>query len=130
LLRSHDQELTAIGCLLRHGLDIPENQEQRIDHVKQVMSLSFDLGPRITIVQAGKVRVEEQSPANQLLSEALLTLGQFGDRVGVTLALETGLEAGEVLAQFLARFDTGSLGVNLDPANLLMHDSDPIAGNV
>jgi sugar phosphate isomerase/epimerase len=128
LLRSHDLELTAIGCPLRHGLDTPENQEQRIDHIKQVMNLSFDLGPRITIIQAGQVRADEQSSANQLLSEALLTLGQFGDRVGVTLALETGLEAGEVLGQFLARFDTGSLGVNLDPANLLMHDFDPMAG--
>jgi sugar phosphate isomerase/epimerase len=41
------------------------------------------------------------------------------------LALETGTESGEVLAKFLDRFDTGGLGVNLDPANLLTHGFPP-----
>ena len=57
-------------------------------------------------------------------TEALLALGHHGDRVGSVLALETGLESGTVLRAFLDRFDTGGLGVNLDPANLLMHDFD------
>ena len=47
------------------------------------------------------------------------------DRTGTTLALETGLESGQVLRAFLDRFDTGGLGVNLDPANLLMNGFDP-----
>ena len=41
--------------------------------------------------------------------------------VGATLALETGLNSGEALRKFLDRFDTAGLGVNLDPANLMMH---------
>src|SRR6516162_10194518 len=43
LLKTHNLELTALGCPLRHGLDIAENQEQRIDYVRKVLSLSFDL---------------------------------------------------------------------------------------
>src|SRR5207245_10829514 len=58
------------------------------------------------------------------LRESLTALAQHGDRVGVTLALETGLESGAVLRAFLDRFDTGSLGVNFDPANLLSHGFD------
>jgi L-ribulose-5-phosphate 3-epimerase len=124
LLRAHNLELTAVGCPLRRGLDTPENLEGRIEHVKEVMSLSFDLGPRIGIVQAGQVPEKAEDPRYQLLSEALLALGQYGDRVGVILALETGLEPGPVLRGFLDRFDTGSLGVNFDPANLLMNGFD------
>jgi sugar phosphate isomerase/epimerase len=127
LLRAHNLELTALGCPLRRGLETPENQEARIDRVKQVLSLSFDLGPRIAIVQAGQVPEDAQAPSVPWLTEALSVLGQHGDRVGATLALETGLEPGEVLAQFLSRFDTGGLGVNLDPANLLMNGFDPLA---
>jgi sugar phosphate isomerase/epimerase len=41
------------------------------------------------------------------------------------LALETGLESGTVLREFLDRFDTGGLGAHLDPANLLLHGFDP-----
>src|SRR5262249_41638737 len=48
-----------------------------------------------------------------------------GDRVGAVLALETGLESGAVLRAFLDRFDTGGLGVNLDPANLLLNGFEP-----
>src|SRR5438132_14433761 len=43
LLRSHNLELTALGCPLRRGLDSPEDQEQRIDHLKAVLDLSVAL---------------------------------------------------------------------------------------
>jgi L-ribulose-5-phosphate 3-epimerase len=126
LLRSHNLELTALGCPLRHGLDTPENQDGRIDHVRKAMSLSFDLGPRIAIVQAGRVPAEDEvSPRAALLTESLTILGQHGDRSGTVLALETGLESGAALAKYLDNFDTGGLGVNLDPANLLMREFDP-----
>jgi sugar phosphate isomerase/epimerase len=126
LLRAHNLELTALGCPLRHGLDVVENQEGRLERVCQVMTLSYDLGPRLAIVQAGRVPTpEELTPRAALLAEALRSLGQHGDRTGTILALETGLEEGTVLRAFLDRFDTGGLGVNLDPANLLLHDLDP-----
>jgi sugar phosphate isomerase/epimerase len=90
------------------------------------MSLSFDLGPRIAIVQAGRVPAEDDvSPRAVLMTEALTVLGQYGDRSGTVLALETGLESGAALSKYLDRFDSGGLGVNLDPANLLMRDFDP-----
>jgi L-ribulose-5-phosphate 3-epimerase len=79
----------------------------------------------VTIVQAGQVPEDPAEPRAVLLREALLALGHHGDRTGTTLALETGLESGAVLRQFLDRLDTGGLGVNLDPANLLMHGFDP-----
>lgn len=125
LLRSHNLELTALGCPLRHGLDILEGQDARIEHIKKVLSLSFDLGPRIVIVQAGQVPEKPDSPAAKRFTEALLALGQYGDRTGTVLALETGLESGEVLRDFLAQFDTGGLGVNYDPANMVMNRFDP-----
>jgi sugar phosphate isomerase/epimerase len=127
LLRAHNLELTALGCPLRRGLDAADNQQPRIEHVQKVLSLSFDLGPRIAIVQAGAVADEPDNPRTHTLKESLLALAHHGDRVGATLALETGLEDGSVLAAFLARFDSGALGVNLDPANLLLHGFDPYA---
>lgn len=125
LLRTHNVELTAIGCPLRRGLDAAEDQEGRLLHVQKVQTLAFDLGPRIVVVQAGEVPEDLESARARTLSESLTVLGGYGDRVGVTLALETGLESGQRLADFLRRFDSGSLGVNLDPANVLLHGFDP-----
>ena len=128
LLKTYNLELTAVGCPLRHGLDVPEALEERIDLLRLTMVLSFDLGPRVTIVEAGRVQEEESDPRRLLMREALLTLGQHGDRVGAVLALETGLESGEVLRKFLVGFDSGGLGVNFDPANLMMHGFDLYEG--
>src|SRR5947207_7699615 len=81
LLRSHNLELTALGCPLRHGLDTAENQDERIEHVRKVMSQSFDLGPRIAIVQAGRVPAEDEvSARSALMKESLTILGHHGDR--------------------------------------------------
>ena len=124
-LRSHNLELTALSCPLRRGLDVAENQQPRLEHIQKVMSLSYDLGPRIVIVQAGQIVEDLNDPRMNILRESLHDLACHGDRSGTTLALETGLESGAVLASFLDRFDSGSLGVNLDPANLLLHNFDP-----
>lgn len=125
LLQSHNLELTALGCALRQSLDSPEDQQQRIEHTKAVLGLSVDLGARIAIVQAG--RIPEQIDDRGDLTEILQALGRHGDHIGAVLALEAGLESGAVLAGFLLRFrfDTASLGVNLDPASLLQHGFDP-----
>ncbi len=126
LLRLHDVELTAVGCPLRRGLDTTEDQQPRLEHVRKVMALAFDLGARVVILQAG--RIPDDDPRMAVLTESLTNLAQHGDRIGVVSALETGLESGEVLAALLKRFDTGSLGANVDPANLLMHGFDPYQG--
>jgi L-ribulose-5-phosphate 3-epimerase len=121
LLRAHNLELTALGCPMRRGLDVAERQEERIDYLRDVLALSFDLGPRIVIAEAGKIPEADADLRMVLMTEALLALGHHGDRVGATLALETGLNTGEVLRKFLGRIDTAGLGANFDPANLMMH---------
>lgn len=130
LLRSHSLELTALGCPLRHGLDVAEGQEARIEHVQHVMSLAFDLGARTVVASVGQVPEDAASPGAGLLAEALGALGPHGDRIGVVLALDTGPEPGNVLQQFLARFDTGGLGANVNPAQFLLHGLDPYENTV
>jgi len=125
LLRLHNVELTALGCPLRRGLDTTEDQEPRLEHIRRVMALSFDLGARRVIVQAGRIPDREDGPRTPTLTESLSNLARYGDKIGAAVALETGLEPGAVMAAFLKRFDTGSLGANFDPANLLMHGFDP-----
>ncbi len=126
LLRTHNLELTALGCPLRHGLDVAEDQQPRLEYVRKVMQLSYDLGARLVILEAGKAPTAEEidTPRAALLNEALLELSRQGDRTGVLIGLETGLESGKALRAYLDRFDTGSLGVNFDPANLLINGFD------
>lgn len=53
-------------------------------------------------------------------------MGAHGDRIGVSLALETGLESGKVLADFLSKIDSGALGASLNPGSLTINGFDPL----
>jgi sugar phosphate isomerase/epimerase len=127
LLRSFNQELAALNAPLRRGLDSAEHLQPRLEHLQKVMQLAFDLGARRVVVPCPKIPEDLATPRAQTLRESLFALGTFGDRIGCVLALEIGYDSAEVVKTYLARFDTGSLRVTYDPANLLLHGHDPIA---
>jgi len=50
----------------------------------------------------------------------------FGEK-GIELAFETGQESGESLQRFLFKLDRANVGVNFDPANMILYEKgDPI----
>jgi sugar phosphate isomerase/epimerase len=126
LLKTYDLHLTALNCPLRFGIDVFENQQPRIEFVKLVMQLAFDLGPRLIVIQCPRLPEDETDPRAIRLREALVALGIHGDRTGCRVALEIGLDPTEKVRDYLNSFDLGSLGVNYDPANMLVNQHDPI----
>jgi sugar phosphate isomerase/epimerase len=128
LFTSHQLDIAALSCPLRHGLESPENQDARIDRLRQAMTMAFELGSRLVVVQPGPLVLDPKDPRYPALAEALTALGQHGDRCGSRLALETGFDAPEAVAGLLARFDTGGLAVAFEPGNLMVHNHDPYEG--
>src|SRR5437764_9624526 len=51
ILRGYNLELAAVGCPLRRGLDVAEDQQPRLERIRQAMTMSYDLGARIAVVQ-------------------------------------------------------------------------------
>jgi sugar phosphate isomerase/epimerase len=127
LLRTRNLEAAALGCPLRHGFDTPAQLEARVAYVKKVLSLAYELGARRVVVAAGVVPSQPADPALRLLRESLADLGAHGDRVGSVLALEAGGEPPAALAGLVRGLTSGGVGVNVDPANLLMRRIDPVA---
>jgi L-ribulose-5-phosphate 3-epimerase len=142
MLRSFNLELAAVGCPLRKSLDTFEHQQPRIDHIKAIMQLAFELGAKKVVVPMPAIPEEpvaEQStepksfftmnaapPKAVTLRESLTALGQYGDRIGTLVCLEAGLDSGEKLRDYLNSYDHGSLSVTFDPANFLMNRHDPV----
>lgn len=128
LLRSSGQELCAVRVPLRRGLDVAENQQPRLELVRDALRVAFDLGARKVVVPCPKLpEPGEESRRANLLRESLANLGPFGDRVGSVLALEIGYDPAAKVRDYLATFDTGSLKVTYDPANMILHGHDPLA---
>ncbi|MBR4727595.1 MAG: sugar phosphate isomerase/epimerase, partial [Clostridia bacterium] len=57
-------------------------------------------------------------------------LSRYADSVGAHFAIETGPETSAVLKEFLDAHGSTGVGVNLDPANLVMVTGDDPAGAV
>lgn len=126
LLRSYNLELAAFNLPLRHGLDEIEHQQQRIDHTRAAMQMAFDLGARKLVAPCPKLPKEDELRRGTVMRESLAALVQFGDRIGTALALEIGFDSSDAVKAYLASFDSGSLKVAYDPANMLLHGHDPL----
>jgi sugar phosphate isomerase/epimerase len=127
LLRSYNQQLAAVNVPVRRGLDVADGLQPRLERVRKAMQLAFDLGGRRVVVPCPRIPEDETTARAQLLRESLLALGPHGDRIGCVLALEIGFDPADNVKAYLSGFDTGSLKVTYDPANLLLHGHDPLA---
>ena len=135
LLRSHDLVVSALVCPLRNGIDVAENLEPRLEQIRDAMALAFELGPRLVVIPVGKFAAPAKpadesaavllSPQANLLRESLDALGRHGDRTGVTVALQAGLDDPADVVAYLGSFDRGSLGVAFNPAHLVLNTFNP-----
>lgn len=112
-----------------HGLELANDNDWKVPKMTQVMDLAVDLNTSVVTTHIGVIPDNTEDPRWQVMHEACAELGRHGEKVGVRLAIETGPEPVHVLKTFCDSFDSGSVCVNYDPANLAMvTGEDPVAG--
>jgi sugar phosphate isomerase/epimerase len=117
--------ISAVAFRTRRGYAVLDELDARIDATKRAMRTAYELGTNVVINHIGCVPPESDAAAMSTLVEALSDLGRHAQRVGAMLAAETGTESGEALAALIARLPPGSLGVDLNPANLILQGHAP-----
>ena len=111
----------AIAFPTRRGYDIEEDLDRRIAATKRAQQLAYELGASVVINHIGRIPEDSESRGWQTLVQSLTDIGRFGQHVGALLAAETGTEDGADLARLLEALPEGSIGVNFDPGNLVIH---------
>ncbi len=104
-----------------HGFQNAQENPKRIDESKKVMDLALDLGCNVVTTHVGVIPADKAHPRYAIMAKAAEQLGSYGEKIGATFAIETGPEPAAVLRAFLQ--DIGmpkGIGVNFDPANLVM----------
>lgn len=128
----HDNgiEISALcGDLGGHGFQNAGENFEKIRRTCAIADLAADLGTRVVTTHIGVVPENRNSGIYAIMVEACRTMGAYAAGCGVTLAIETGPETPERLLAFLRDTGTKGLGVNYDPANLVMvHGIDPVPG--
>lgn len=76
---------------------------------------------------AGFLPQRRDDPGRSAMLDRLRRIADLFGEHGVDLAFETGQETAETLADVLAHLDRPNVGVNFDPANVILYDAgDPI----
>jgi sugar phosphate isomerase/epimerase len=120
LLKDLGLEVSALcGDMGGHGFEIQKDNAERIEKTRGIIDLAAACGSKVITTHIGVIPEDEKSAQFAAMLEALDTLGSYGIKQGITLAIETGPEKPETLKKFIAQTH-GGVGVNLDPANFVM----------
>jgi len=101
--------------------------EQNWKNIQATATLASELGLKLVTFHAGFLPHEESDPSFAKLSARLAQVADLFHSEGLALGLETGQETAPVLLRLLERLNRPNLGVNFDPANMLLYDKgDPL----
>ncbi|MFB3891896.1 MAG: sugar phosphate isomerase/epimerase family protein [Phycisphaerae bacterium] len=116
------------GDLGGHGFARARDNPAKVERSRKIVDLAVDLGTNIVTTHIGVVPADKKSQEHQAMLAACRELGQYARSKGVTFAIETGPETAVRLKGFLDDVGSAGIGVNLDPANLVMvTGDDPVA---
>jgi sugar phosphate isomerase/epimerase len=117
--------VAAVSFRTRRGYHVLEELEARLEATRRAMRLAYDLGTNVVVNHIGRVPPESDAAATGTMVEALAELGRYGQKVGALVAAETGSESGPELARLIARLPPGSIGVDFNPAKLILNGHSP-----
>ncbi len=122
------EDYTTLETIRRTGGIVPDaTWDRNWCNIQAVATLATRLGLRLVTFHAGFLPHEPADPDFVKLMGRMRQVADLFGGVGIQLGLETGQETAETLDGFLAQLDRANVGVNFDPANMLLYDKgDPI----
>ena len=104
--------------------------KERVEKSKRILDLAKDLETDIVTTHIGVVPSDPNHDRYKIMQEACHELAEYADSINAHFAVETGPETSAVLKGFLDSLNSTGVGVNLDPANLVMVTGDDPVGAV
>lgn len=118
------------GDLGGGGFVHPERNAERIEKSKRILDLAKDLETDVVTTHIGAVPTDSGNERYKIMQEACFELSSYADSINAHFAIETGPETSATLKGFLDSLGSTGVGVNLDPANLVMVTGDDPAAAV
>jgi len=101
--------------------------EQNWRNIQATASLAQQLKLKLVTFHAGFLPHDPADPDFAKLKQRLVRTAEVFNARGIALGLETGQETADVLSEFLTQLGQPNVGVNFDPANMLLYaKGDPI----
>lgn len=121
-------DIAALCGDIGRGFLNPETNAWVLPKMKAYVDLAVDLGVRVVSSHIGQLPDDESHASWTVGLKAFEDLGAYAEARGCVIAMETGPEEPVVLKRFLDKIGNRGIGVNYDPANLVMFGFDHIGG--
>jgi L-ribulose-5-phosphate 3-epimerase len=135
VLRQNDISIvsTMFGCVgedystlesIRHtgGIAPDATWEQNCRNIRASAALAAELGQKLVTFHAGFVPHEESDPAFAKILRRLNEVAGIFAAENIDVGFETGQETAPALASLLQKLNRPNVGVNFDPANMILYD--------
>ena len=123
------EDYSTLDSIRQTGGIVPDQHwDQNWKNIQQNATLTKAMGLRFVAFHAGFLPHDENDPALPKLRDRLARIADLFGNLGVDVGFETGQEDAHTLRAFLDKLARPNVGVNFDPANMILYDKgDPIA---
>jgi L-ribulose-5-phosphate 3-epimerase len=123
------EDYTTLDSIRRTGGVVPDaTWPDTWRNIQADVEIAERLGLQLVTFHAGFLPHEASDPTFAKLQARVRQIADLFAARKMAVALETGQEEAGTLAAFLRALDRPNVGVNLDPANMLLYDrGDPVA---
>jgi len=112
---------------LTGGIAPDATWEQNLKNISAGAAIAKKMGLKLVTLHAGFLPPNESHPTFAKMLQRLDTVADIFMVQNILLGLETGQETAQELATLLHKLNHPNIGVNFDPANMIMYDKgDPV----
>jgi L-ribulose-5-phosphate 3-epimerase len=122
------EDYTTPETIKKTGGVVPDNTwEENWRNIQADAELAQSLGIKLVTFHAGFLPHEASDPDFKKLIDRIAKIADVFAARGIDLGFETGQETADTLKSFLQQLDRKNVGVNFDPANMILYQKgDPI----
>lgn len=128
MMETVGEDYSTLESIRRTGGVVPdETWEANLAVAEECARIAEVLGITLVTFHAGFIPHDVEDPRHGVLAERIRQIARVFASRGAHVALETGQETADTLAELLAELGDTGVGVNFDPANMILYGmGDPV----
>ena len=125
-LGEHRLSLASFEYPTRRAFHDESALDARIAGLKGALEFAYSMGVTVVVGRIGRIPDDPDLPSYKLLCDVLNDIARHSNRVGATFAITPTNDSIDGLRGVFERVTDGPIGLNLDPAGLIMSGCDPV----
>jgi len=116
------EDYSSLESIRRTGGLVPDcHWDENHSRWIRALELTMSFGASLITFHGGFLPSDPDDSAYRTLGERIATFAEDAQVRGLRVGLETGQEKATHLLEFLGRLDAPNLGINFDPANMILY---------